>query len=104
MITHKTVLSLIDVARKKEDYRRLQGYWNACRCLGKIYTSEGRLYGRYCKNRNCLLCLSIRKADIINRYLPVFKTWPNPHFVAITVKNALALTCQKQQRKAKPTW
>lgn len=80
-------LSLIDAVKKKEDFGRLQGYWNSYHCQSKIYTAEGRLYGKYCKNRHCLLCLSIRKADIINRYLPEIETWPDPHFVTITAKS-----------------
>jgi hypothetical protein len=79
-------LSLIDVAKKKQDFSRLQGYWNTYHCQSKVSTADGMLHGRYCKNRFCLLCLSIRKADIINRYLPIIKDWPDPHFVTITAK------------------
>ncbi len=48
--------------------------------------ADGRLYGKYCKNRFCTLCLSIRKADIINRYMPVIQKWEDPHFVTITAR------------------
>jgi hypothetical protein len=71
MITNKMTLSLVDVAREKEHFERLQTYWNTYHCQSRIYTADGRLYGKYCKNRCCLICLSIRKADIINRYLPI---------------------------------
>lgn len=85
-ITNALALNLIDVVKGKEELGRLQTYWNTYHCQSKVYLSEGRLYGRYCKNRCCTLCLSIRKADIINRYLPIMETWEDPHFVTITAR------------------
>jgi hypothetical protein len=87
MITNQMTMSLIDVVKEKEEFWRLQGYWNTYHCQRVIYMSDGKLFGRYCKNRHCLLCLSIRKAAIINRYLPIISTWPEPHFVTITAKS-----------------
>lgn len=92
-------LSLIDVVKKKEDFERLHGYWNTYHCQSKIYkTAEGRLYGNYCKNRSCLLCLSIRKADIINRYLPTIRTWEEPHFITITTKSVPLKSLAKRMK------
>lgn len=85
-ITQATVLSLIDVAQKKNKPDRVKAYWNTYYCQNRILTSEGRLYAKYCKNRFCTLCLSIRKATIINKYLPVLETWEDPHFVTLTIK------------------
>jgi len=85
-ITQAMVLSLIDVANKKNKPDRVKAYWNTYHCQNRILTSQGRLYGKYCKNRFCTLCLSIRKATIINKYLPVLKTWEDPHFVTLTIK------------------
>jgi hypothetical protein len=79
MITNQMTLSLIDVVKEKEELRRLQGYWNTYPCQRVIYMADGKLYGRYCKNRHCLLCLAIRKAAIINRCLPTISLWPDPH-------------------------
>lgn len=86
MITQKMIFNLINVAKKKEDAERVQGYWNTYHCQNKIYTANGKLYGQYCKNRFCTLCCSVRKADIMNRYLPVIATWPEPYFVTLTAK------------------
>jgi hypothetical protein len=86
-ITNSLALSLIDVVKKKEEFGRLQPYWNTYHCQSKVHIANGKLYGRYCKNRHCTLCLSIRKADIINRYLPVISTWEQPHFVTITARS-----------------
>lgn len=86
MITQALVLGLIDVADQKGIQERKKGYWNTYHCQSKIITAEGRLYGKYCKNRFCTVCCAIRKAEIINKYLPVVKTWPDPHFVTLTIK------------------
>jgi hypothetical protein len=80
------MLSLIDLAVDNDDQNRRKSYWNTYYCQNKILTSDGRLYAKYCKNRFCTLCCSIRKADIVNRYLPVIKTWKEPYFVTLTVK------------------
>lgn len=90
IVTQAVVLSLIEAAEKKGATERLQGYWNTYHCQEKLFSSEGRVYGRYCKNRWCTLCASIRKAELINQYLPEIQTWEDPHFVTLTVKAVLA--------------
>ena len=86
-ITQKSALSLIDVARrKKKGKAKIKSYWNTYHCQSRLVTSEGRSHAKYCKNRFCTICLSIRKATIINKYLPFVVTWEDPHFVALTVK------------------
>ncbi|MEI2695475.1 MAG: protein rep [Saprospiraceae bacterium] len=54
--------------------------------MEKLYVNNGRVHGEYCKNKICLVCLGIRKADIINRYLPIISEWEEPHFLTLTVK------------------
>lgn len=60
--------------------------WNGFHCQDKVFTAGNRLYGKYCKNRFCTLCLANRKADLINKYLPIVNTWIQPYFVTLTVK------------------
>jgi plasmid rolling circle replication initiator protein Rep len=86
MITQNMVLNLIDVAQGNREYERVKSFWNTYYCQNKIHSSDGRLYGKYCKNRFCTLCCSIRKAVILNKYLPIIKQWENPYFVTLTVK------------------
>lgn len=86
LITRKLALSLVDAAGRNGNPERIKSYWNSYHCYEKIYTTNGRVYGRFCKNRHCTVCSAIRKADIINRYLPVLRTWPEPYFVTLTVK------------------
>lgn len=86
-ITQKLVLSLITVAEKDNDATRVKAYWNTYHCQAQMITANGRAYTKYCKNRFCLVCQSIRKAQIINDYLPEVRTWEDPHFVTLTVKS-----------------
>ena len=85
-ITQAMVLSLMDVAKQKGNNENQNSYWNTYYCQNRVIVNEGKIYGKYCKNRFCTLCCSNRKADIINRYLPTIKEWNNPYFVTLTVK------------------
>ena len=86
LITQTIVLRLIDLSKSENLKKLQQSYWNTYHCQNRVYTANGRLYGRYCKNRYCTLCSAIRKADIINRYLPIIEKWPKPYFLTLTVK------------------
>ena len=87
LITRKMVLALIDVAKEKGEPERIQAYWNAYHCLNNVIVSNGRMHGKYCKNRFCTICNAIRKADMINRYYPVISQWEDVQFVTLTVKS-----------------
>lgn len=89
-ITQTMILSLMDVAKQKGDTKKQTAYWNTYHCQSNVISSEGKLYGKYCKNRFCTLCCSIRKAEIINKYLPIIKEWQEPYFVTLTVKSCKA--------------
>jgi hypothetical protein len=86
MITNALVLSLIDVAKAKGNSEMVKSLWNTYHCRAKIYSSSGKLYGKYCKNRFCTVCCGNRKAELIRKYLPVLKAWNEPQFVTLTVK------------------
>jgi hypothetical protein len=80
------VLALIDVANEKGEPERVQAYWNSYHCLNNVIVSNGKMYGKYCKNRFCTICNAIRKADMINRYYTVISQWEDVQFVTLTVK------------------
>ncbi|MBC8320136.1 MAG: protein rep [Bacteroidetes bacterium] len=86
IITQKMILSLIDVAKKKNDIVMEKSLWNTYYCQNKLITYEKRIYSKYCKNRYCTICLGIRKAEMINKYLPVLSSWEDPHFVTLTIR------------------
>ncbi len=80
-------LSLVDVAMAKNQPQRVQSYWNTYHCQSNVTSSGGRVYGKYCKNRFCPICLGIRKAELMNKYMPIIDTWEEPYFVTLTVKS-----------------
>ena len=94
-ITQKMVLGLVDVSKNKMQHDRTKGYWNTYHCQNKVHTSNGKLYGTYCKNRFCTTCCANRKADIMNRYLPAIMQWEEPYFVTLTVKAIPARNLRK---------
>ncbi len=89
-ITQSMMLKLIDVAKEKGEPELEKAYWNTYYCQQEIITADGRLYGKYCKNRFCTLCCSIRKAELINKYYPVMRKWKEPYFLTLTVKSCKA--------------
>jgi hypothetical protein len=93
VITQAMVLGLLDAHNNKGlDGEWRKSYWNTYHCQGRVFTAEQKLHGTYCKNRFCTLCCSIRKAVIINQYLPVINTWTEAHFVTLTIKAVRAKT------------
>ncbi|MEZ5174567.1 MAG: protein rep [Bacteroidia bacterium] len=85
-IAQKVILMMIDDAKKKDKPKWVRGLWNAYRCQTEVVTTEGKLYGNYCKYRVCPICSSIRKAEKINSYIETVKSWPDAYFVTLTVK------------------
>ena len=77
---------MVDVSNNKGDHRNKRSNWNTYHWQGKIYTAKGKLFGKYRKNRYFTFCC-IRKADIINRYLPVRQNWQEPYFVTLTIRS-----------------
>lgn len=90
LTTQKIILALIDVAKEKGETERIQAYWNTYHCLNNVIVSNGKMYGRYSKNRFCTICNAIQKAEMINRYYPTISEWPDVHLVTLTVKSCAA--------------
>jgi hypothetical protein len=94
-LTNSLSLGLVDVVEEKrkhiqdaddynEEQKYIRTYWNIFHCARKLDSSNGKITGKYCKNRLCLVCNRIRTAILINNYQPVFDTWEDPYFVTIT--------------------
>lgn len=79
------LLGLIDVAKEKGDFDRVQEYWNAYHCQERFLESGGRLHTTYCKSRLCSTCNGIRKAQLLNRYYPELSKWKGAYLVTLTV-------------------
>jgi hypothetical protein len=89
-VTQQVARELITIAQKKGDKEMEKSFWNTYYCLNNIVVSDHKIYGSYCKNRICATCNSIRKAEIINKYLPVIETWAEPQLVTLTAKSCYA--------------
>ncbi|OAD92658.1 hypothetical protein A7A78_01755 [Aequorivita soesokkakensis] len=94
-ITQIMMLNLISLAQENGETELEKSYWNTYYCQQNIITADGRLYGKYCKNRFCTLCCANRKGEMINKYYPIMKEWKEPYFLTLTVK-----ACTSQQLKA----
>jgi Replication protein len=87
MITLAMAFNLIKIAESRGDNQKLKSFWNTYYCQNRVVSVGGRMYGKYCKNRYCTLCCSIRKAEIINKYYPILREWDEPYFVTLTVRS-----------------
>lgn len=90
MISQKMVINLVNIAEKNNDADMIKSLWNTYHCLDQVVSSDGKLYGQYCKNKFCSVCNGIRKADIINQYYPTLSKWGNPYFVTLTIRSVAA--------------
>jgi hypothetical protein len=90
LVTQKVARELIKIAQRKGDKEMEKSFWHTYYCLNNIVVSDHKIFGSYCKNRICTTCNSIRKAEIINKYLPVIETWANPQLVTLTAKSCYA--------------
>ena len=101
IITQTLMLSLIDIAKEKGAKDRVKSYWNTYRCQSYLVSGNGKLHGRYCRNRFCNICCSIRKAELINTYYPIINTWDDLQFVTLTVQAVKAHELYDHVRKVK---
>jgi hypothetical protein len=62
-------------------------YASTARCAAELVQDGVRVQGKYCRQRWCLVCNRIRTAKLIAAYLPEMATWPDPHFVTLTIPN-----------------
>ncbi len=64
-----------------------KSYRNTIYCASTLRQNGGKLQGKYCGNRWCLVCNRVRTARAISRYKPVLDQWREPMFVTLTVRN-----------------
>ncbi|HEX5002292.1 MAG TPA: protein rep [Bacteroidia bacterium] len=98
LVSQHLSFELMEIANEKGNSKLEKTFRNTYYCMDRVHVAEGRMYGKYCKNRLCTTCLGIRKADIVNKYLPVIQTWPEPYFVTLTVKAVSASRLRDHMR------
>lgn len=90
-LTDGYIGALVDAAKLNPDSDLTQSYWNTWHCARTLtLQSDGKVSGRYCKNRWCLVCNAIRTAQLIKRYSPTLESWNEKHFVTLTIPNVEA--------------
>lgn len=91
-ITQHVMKPLMEIALKKGEIERFESYKNTYNCLNHLYTANGRMFGTYCKNKFCEVCLGIRRMKVGGAYYPELCTWPAPFFTTLT---ALAVPAER---------
>jgi len=84
-ITDAITLKLVDI-----DSPLNKSYWQTYHCTRTILQDGNQIKSRYCNQRWCLVCNSIRTGKMINGYLPAIEAMNNPYFVTLTIKNVKA--------------
>lgn len=83
--SHSLAVGLAGAAERNTDSVLLKSYWNSYHCSAVLLKSKnGKITGKYCKCRWCLVCNAIRTAQAINSYSPVLDTWTDAHFATLT--------------------
>lgn len=85
----KTPTEITEADNKDKDI--LRSYWAMYHCSDNLVRKNGKVTGRYCKNRLCLICNSIRTAVLLQTYKPVFDEWEaDSYFVTLTAPTVCA--------------
>ena len=85
ILLDSAVNSLDEIRANNHEKDILRSYWNMYYCSSTLVRKNGKVSGRYCKNRLCLVCNSIRAAVSLKKYKPVFDEWgDNAYFVTLT--------------------
>lgn len=71
---------------KNEQSTIRKSYKNSIHCASVLLPSERGLTSRYCKNRWCPTCQSIRIATLINGYASQLNEMEDPYFVTLTAE------------------
>src|SRR5881398_3107536 len=104
LINQMLMPKLADAAREKGAFSRADAYWDTYHCQSRIITANGRMFAPQCKHRFCTYCAGIRKAEMINKYLPVLQTWEEPHFITLTIKAVPAYLLNSTIKKMNDTF
>ena len=72
-------------------------YGRSLKCCEVLRVEEGVAYGKYCKNRYCLVCSRIKTAVLCEKYqASINENFPNAYFVTLTVPNVQAIMLDEE--------
>jgi hypothetical protein len=91
--TNQIIFPIVDLdCVTKEEKER---YWDTYWCVKSLQEdTTGKITGKYCKNRWCIVCNRIRTAILIGKYKKPLETIPT-RFVTLTTN--LTSTCKTEQ-------
>ena len=81
-----------------------KSYRNTMHCASVLAPTERGLSARYCKNRWCQVCQSIRIATLINGYASQLNEMRDPYFVTITGPTVPAEKLKDRIKEFGSTW
>lgn len=75
-------------------------YGRSLKCCEVLRVEEGVAYGKYCKNRYCLVCSRIKTAVLCEKYqASINENFPNAYFVTLTVPNVKAELLEQEIKR-----
>ena len=90
----------LNLANKNPDSTLFHSYLNTLACAKVIIVDErGKNHTKYCKNRWCPLCQSIRIAKLIDGYKEQLRAYPELYFVTLTRPTVPAEGLKEQREK-----
>lgn len=81
-----------------------KSYLNSLYCCSELKQDGDKITGKYCKNRWCMVCNSIRTGKSLNGYEPQFKKLIDPQFLTLTIPNVKKDELRTTIRGMKKQW
>lgn len=95
----------INLAHKNPESSLYHSYVNTLACAENLVVDEnGKAHTKYCKNRWCPLCQSIRIAKLIEGYKSQLEQYPELYFVTLTRPTVPAEGLKEQREKMMKTF
>lgn len=95
----------INLAHKNPESPLYHSYVNTLACAENLVVDEnGKAHTKYCKNRWCPLCQSIRIAKLIEGYKSQLEQYPELYFVTLTRPTVPAEGLKEQREKMMKTF
>lgn len=90
----------VNLANRNPNSSLFHSYLNTLACAKSLtIDAEGRTHSKYCKNRWCPLCQSIRIAKLIDGYKAQLEAMPELYFVTLTRPTVPSEELPKQRKK-----
>lgn len=64
-----------------------RSYARTLLCANILRQADGKVEGKYCGNRWCVVCNRIRTAKLRTAYAPELATWADAQFITLTIPN-----------------